>query len=192
MRIERKRSKFPVTLCVSKDNTDPYKAASTGLVTATLPTSMEDSVADDGTVVSGSEKLKVFLAAYQSYDGAVEFNARKLDADSTVDNVKIATWVGDADTYPVYEGDEIIGRYSAWSSQDFDITPPTGNTDATAGYADVPVTVYYSVGEDNSWNTPIYEQPLTLHVKWGAGKYYASETFTNVQYNDYFLEAVSL
>lgn len=174
---------------VTNDNSDPFKAASTGLVTTTLPTSMDDSVSADGTVVSGSEKLKAFLTAYLCYDSIVESEVRRLDADSDANLVSLRTWVGQSDLCPIYDKGKIIYQYSAWASDhDFDITSPTGNTDATAGYAEVPLTFIYEIGEDG---TQVYEQPLTLHVKWGAGVYAASSKFTDVNDYDYFSDSIA-
>lgn len=36
----------------------------------------------------------------------------------------------------------------------------------------------------------LYEQPLTLHVKWGAGKYTSSASFKDVKDGAYYADAV--
>lgn len=177
---------------VTADNTDPYKAASTGLVTTTLPTSMDDSVSDDGTAISGSAKLEAFLAIYQSYDRWMEYQVKRLDADSTVADVAVKTWMGDGEPGAVYDGDRLISQFSALSSQDFDITSPTGYTDATAGHAEIPLTFYYTVGEDSTFeDSTLFEQPLKLNVKWGAGNYDSLQKFTDIKYDDYFEDSVA-
>lgn len=186
---------LPATVMAAepRDYSDAYAAASSGNITATLPTSMEDSVKEDGTVVSGEEKLKAFLAAYVSYDHHGEYFINDYYKDNGVeftgDLLIFALWTAHSDDAVVYDGDgdsrNVITKYGDIYSDPV-ITLPDGDTSGKSGTATVTVQLLYSVGDED----PEYEQDLNLTVKWGTDYAFPSR-FTDVGENAYYAEAVA-
>ena len=148
---------------------DTTKAATTGLVQTTLPTELTDA-----TGAASQTLLEGLTKAYAAYDHSIEGDVEGLDANAVTpknvtDELSLLTTAPTSasdlsTTYTFTDAND--GKYGVMLDTDktFTVTAATGNTTATAGSADIPVIIYYSVPNDST----LHQTPLTLNVKWGT------------------------